>query len=177
MTEAGPTRLPEVPPLRCIAVCLALVIAACTGPYPSDLLRRPVVPDYPTAGRTYLLFDPGQGFRVEHFADGGRAYLWAPGGAVVPGVWELRDVPASRNTEFLMRAARQLCLRFGHRAAAVSSFGPNDWDCRPRIRVADGAVAVAEGDLFGLARAREPPWPLERCRPPGAFTLLREAGC
>ncbi|HEU0221980.1 MAG TPA: hypothetical protein VFR34_07195 [Paracoccaceae bacterium] len=158
------------------ALLLAMLLAACTGPYMSDLIRQPALPGYPVADMTYLMFEPAQGFRVEYLGQDGRAYLWAPGaGRVVPGVWRLEDRYQIKNVEPLRQAAMLVCLRFGARAGAV--LGPGEWECRPRKRVADEAVAGLAGDQFGLARNPVPPFPLARCRPPGAFTLLREAGC
>lgn len=162
--------------MRAACLVLLLLIAACTGPYPSDMLRRPAVPDYPAADTTYLLFDPAQGFRVEYAGGEGRIFAWAPGaGAVIPGVWRLVEAEPLVNSALLIRAGRQVCLRFGARTAGP--LGPGDWDCRPQPRAADAVVAGLTGDVFGLSTAPVPPWPLERCRPPGAFTLPAGVGC
>jgi hypothetical protein len=161
--------------MRLLALLLPL-LAACTGPYPSDILRQPVVPDYPAAEHTYLLFDPAEGFRVEYLGTGGLAVLWAPQGGLVPGRWRLDDRHRIRNMGPVMQqAGEELCQYFGTRPEAA--LGRSDWDCRPRRRAADRVAAVLRGDPFGLATARMPPFPYTRCAPPAVFELRRDAGC
>lgn len=154
----------------------ALLIAGCTGPYPSDIIRDPVLGDYPQPTITYLVFDPSQGFRVEHFGAGGEAQLWAPGAEVLHGRWRLVDRHRIREMGLYMRrAGEELCLYFGQRHQGALSDA--DWDCRPRLRTADAAVAMLRGDVFGLATRRDPPFALERCRPPPVFDLVQDVGC
>jgi len=159
-----------------MATLLLLILAACSGPYPSDIIRDPAVADYPAAEHTYLLFDPAEGFRVEYLAAGGRAVLWAPQGGLVHGLWRIEDRFRIRNMgAHMTRAGEMLCRYFGPRAPEM--LGPADWECRPRLRAADEVAAVLAGDPFGLARAAAPPFPFARCRPPPAFTLARPAAC
>jgi hypothetical protein len=163
--------------LRRFLAAILVALAACTGPYPSDVFRDPVLPAYPEPGRTYLVFDAGQGFRIERFGEDGRVTVWAGGTfGLVTGFWRIDDRLRLKNAGPALRGAgADLCLSFAGRAP--DTLGPNDWDCRPRRRLADQAVAELAGDPFGLDRARAPPFPFERCVPPPAFRLLRPAGC
>ncbi|MEM9048058.1 MAG: hypothetical protein AAGC92_05000 [Pseudomonadota bacterium] len=158
------------------ALCLIAVLAGCTGPFLSDIARNPVFSDFPAPDTTYLVFDAGQGFRVEHYAKSGEALLWAPNAAVIRGRWRLVDRHRIREMgPYMRRAGEVLCLYFGSRRE--ETLGDQEWACRPRLRAADTAVAMLRGDAFGLAGRRVPPFRLERCRPPPVFTLQRDVGC
>ncbi|WP_157982266.1 hypothetical protein [Oceanicella sp. SM1341] len=175
----------------------AMLLAACTGPYPSDMLLRPVVETYPLPNRTYLTFSPATGFEVEYFAPDGTAQLWAPhAGAPVPGVWRVEDplrrkpgapppdkpVPDTSMTELLSKASpafhgaeAKLCRRYGARASPdLPSW---QWECLPVRREAAQVVAVREGDIYRLRSGTLPALLLQRCRPPDQFELLRDVSC
>lgn len=158
------------------AFFLMIGLAGCNGPFLSDITRNPVIGDYPAPDTTYLLFDPGQGFRIEHYDASGKTQLWAPNAAVIKGHWRLVDEHRIREMGlYMQRAGEVLCLYFGVRPA--STLGDQDWECRPRLRAADAAVAQLRGDAFGLTNRSVPPFALDRCRPPPVFTLQRTVGC
>ncbi|RMF34876.1 MAG: hypothetical protein D6754_14230 [Alphaproteobacteria bacterium] len=157
-------------------VLLLLICAGCTGPYLSDLTRKPVVPDYPQPDRTYLVFDPGQGFRVEYFGTGW-VWLWAAqAGQLVAGHWQRWDRHRIRMKDgSVSPGGVELCMAFTQRPP--ETLGVNDWDCKPILRMADQVVAVLKGDAFGLAGTDRPPYRLDACKPPEAFALRRKARC
>ncbi|QDL92011.1 hypothetical protein FDP22_09625 [Paroceanicella profunda] len=177
---------------------MGFILAACTGPYPSDMVLQPAVERYPLPDRTYLTFAPATGFAVEYFARDGTSALWAPhAGAPVPGVWRVEDplrrkpgqppppprrVPDTSVTEVLSKASpafhgaeSKLCRRYGARARA--DLPEQGWECLPVRRVAAQVVAVREGDIYELRSGRLPALALDRFTPPAQFDLLRAAGC
>lgn len=178
-------------------IFIVTLLTGCSGPYVSDMIRQPVVQNYPGIDVTYLNFRSDLGFTVEYFSGDGQIMLWVPGTyGLVIGTWlilgptdhpkdierlwsrQFRDAiigEFSRREPIIRNAASKICRNHTDRPGApVTSM---NWTCLPIVRSADSVVSQLTGDPFGLATQKRPAALFERCVPPVAFRLLKDVAC
>lgn len=122
------------------------------------------------AGKTRMTYSSGHGTQVEYVAPDGRSFLWYPGNrTVLPGRWKL-DIDADDPDDI------SLCQLY-----PSSSYNPvthtygGSWECEDARRSLSRTKETLNGDPFGLARRRKPPFVLSREQTSFA-ELLRRAG-
>jgi hypothetical protein len=120
------------------------------------------------ANRTIMTYSVGHGTQVEYSTANGRTFLWYPGNTrTVSGEWKVeeRDVQLPGSDGVTARKVTLICYRYGANTYnPVTNQRGGAWECRPAERDFRLIVESVQGDVFGLAARRTPPFALTRDR-------------
>lgn len=120
------------------------------------------------ADRTIMTYSSGHGTQVEYSAANGRTFLWYPGNTrTVLGEWKVeeRDIRLPGGEGVTARKVTLICYRYGANTYnPVTNQRGGAWECRPAAPDLRLIVESVQGDVFGLAARRTPPFALARDR-------------